>query len=139
MVAKGFKTLRDQYGVNEIDVSELKTIKKLGEGAFATVEKCIYTPKSSIDDTSKTPRTPSTMQSAPPATPITPKPSVREVAVKKLKPEVVENEQDLNFFMAEVSLMRKLKHKNIVECECKLSLMVNSHLTSAPIPSLIQI
>jgi serine/threonine protein kinase len=39
------------------------------------------------------------------------------VAVKKLKPEVVENEQDLDSFMAEVALMRKLKHKHIVECE----------------------
>ena len=27
----GFQTLRDQHGINEIDLSELKTIKKLGE------------------------------------------------------------------------------------------------------------
>ena len=27
----GFSTLRDQHGINEIDLSELKTIKKLGE------------------------------------------------------------------------------------------------------------
>lgn len=35
--------------------------------------------------------------------------------MKKLKPEIVSNEPDLASFMDEVSLMRKLKHKNIVE------------------------
>ena len=30
-VSSNFDTLRDQRGINEIDLSELKTIKKLGE------------------------------------------------------------------------------------------------------------
>jgi serine/threonine protein kinase len=88
-----FKTLRDQFGVNEIMMSELKTLKVIGEGAFATVEKCLYTPSEWGGQQTKI------------------------VAVKKLKPEIVSNEPDLKSFMDEVALMRKLKHKNIVECE----------------------
>ena len=113
VVAGGFKTLRDQYGVNEVEQSELKFIKKLGEGAFATVEKCVYTPKLSEEEASpKTPQSPMASDC-----PSSPKPVMREVAVKKLKPEVVKNESDMDSFMAEVALMRKLKHHNIVECE----------------------
>lgn len=82
------KTLRDRYGVNEIDPSEIKTVKKLGEGGFAVVEQCLYTPKSG----------------EPPSM----------VAVKKLKPEILKSEADLKLFLDEVSLMRKLKHDHIV-------------------------
>lgn len=52
-------------------------VKKLGEGAFATVEQCVYTPKSGA------------------------KPAM--VAVKKLKPEVKANEEDMVSFMSEAS------------------------------------
>ncbi|PNW73230.1 hypothetical protein CHLRE_14g623950v5 [Chlamydomonas reinhardtii] len=37
------------------------------------------------------------------------------VAVKRLKPEIVNHEQDLQSFLAEAALMRKLHHKRIVQ------------------------
>ncbi|GAX83888.1 hypothetical protein CEUSTIGMA_g11313.t1 [Chlamydomonas eustigma] len=86
---QGFSTLRDQHGLNEIDISELNTLKKLGEGAFAVVEQCLYTPKSGA------------------------KPY--QVAVKKLKPSIVSHEEDLQSFLAEIALMRKLNHNYIVD------------------------
>lgn len=73
-----FRTLRDQFGVNEIDISELKTLQVIGEGAFATVEKCLYTPSEWGGQQTKI------------------------VAVKKLKPDIVSNEPDLLSFMSEV-------------------------------------
>lgn len=75
-VMRTFATLRDQHLQNEIDASELTLVKKLGEGAFATVEQCLYTPKSG-------------------ARPVM-------VAVKKLKPEIVSHPEDLASFIAEV-------------------------------------
>ncbi len=75
-ISARFATLRDQHGINEIEPSELKTIKKLGEGAFAVVEQCLYTPKSG-------------------AAPC-------PVAVKKLKTTIMTNDEDLKSFMSEV-------------------------------------
>ncbi|KAG2429957.1 hypothetical protein HYH02_013908 [Chlamydomonas schloesseri] len=37
------------------------------------------------------------------------------VAIKRLKPEIVNHQQDLQSFLAEAALMRKLHHKRIVE------------------------
>eukprot|EP00798_Chlamydomonas_sp_ICE-L_P008146 gene8146-1394_t len=56
-------------------------------GAFATVTKCEYTDNNG---------------------------NRSMVAVKKLKPEVMENQEDFDDFMTEVSLMRKLDHPYIV-------------------------
>ena len=36
-VSSNFDTLRDQRGINEIGLSELKTIKKLGEHALSLI------------------------------------------------------------------------------------------------------
>jgi len=86
---RNFSTLRDQHHINEIDVSQLITVRKLGEGGFAVVEECLYSPPSGID----------------------PYP----VAVKKLKPAAVDSAIDMDSFVAEIALMRKLAHKSIVE------------------------
>ncbi|GFH29522.1 protein kinase domain-containing protein [Haematococcus lacustris] len=85
----GFTTLRDKHSTNEITLKQLRTIKVLGEGAFATVELCEYT--------------------------ATPGQCSRMVAVKKLKPAALASPEDLKSFQTEVALMRKLKHKGIVE------------------------
>ncbi|GFH11465.1 protein kinase domain-containing protein [Haematococcus lacustris] len=85
----GFTTLRDKHSTNEITLKQLRTIKVLGEGAFATVELCEYT--------------------------ATPGDCSRMVAVKKLKPAALASPEDLKSFQTEVALMRKLKHKGIVE------------------------
>eukprot|EP00798_Chlamydomonas_sp_ICE-L_P005278 gene5278-18523_t len=83
LVARGFGTLRDQYGANEIKLEQLRTIKKLGEGAFAYVEKCEYTDKGGEKNT---------------------------VAVKKLKPGIMQNPDDVDTFMSEVNPpLRKLE------------------------------
>eukprot|EP00798_Chlamydomonas_sp_ICE-L_P024729 gene24729-10365_t len=87
IVCRAFGTLRDQHGLNEIKLSQLKTISKLGEGAFATVEKCLYTPASG---------------------------DAKEVAVKKLKADVMKNTTDVQSFYDEVRLLRKLDHPNIM-------------------------
>ncbi|KAJ9520847.1 hypothetical protein QJQ45_014048, partial [Haematococcus lacustris] len=80
----GFTTLRDKHSTNEITLKQLRTVKVLGEGAFATVELCEYT--------------------------ATPGECSRMVAVKKLKPAALASPEDLKSFQTEVALMRKLKH-----------------------------
>lgn len=59
--SQSFVTLRDMIKDAEIPYSSLTKVERLGEGAFAVVDKCIYR----TDDGFK-----------------------REVAVKRLKPEV---------------------------------------------------
>eukprot|EP00798_Chlamydomonas_sp_ICE-L_P028489 gene28489-31645_t len=88
LVSGSFSTLRDQVDVNQIQLRNLKTLAKLGEGAFATVEKCEYT---------------------------TPTGDVKIVAVKKLKPEIAQHPHEVQSFQNEVNLMRKLQHKNIIQ------------------------
>eukprot|EP00798_Chlamydomonas_sp_ICE-L_P031247 gene31247-6391_t len=58
-----------------------------GEGAFATVEKCMYTPQTG---------------------------EAKVVAVKKLKPGVIQNPTCVQRFYDEVRLLRKLDHPNIM-------------------------
>lgn len=67
--------IQNRASCNAADAAQ---VKKLGEGAFATVEQCLYTPKSGG------------------------KPVM--VAVKKLKPEIKANEEDMVSFMSEVSI-----------------------------------
>ncbi|KAF8055751.1 splA [Scenedesmus sp. PABB004] len=82
-------TLRDMGSTEFIDPDTLETVKTLGEGAFATVEQAWYTP---------------------------PGGGTRFlVAVKRLKRELFENPSELTLFRKEVSLMRKLRHRNIVD------------------------
>jgi len=60
-LSQSFRTLRDMITDAEIDLSSLTQERKLGEGAFAIVYKCIYR-KDGVD---------------------------RPVAVKRLKPDVI--------------------------------------------------
>ncbi|GAX74900.1 hypothetical protein CEUSTIGMA_g2346.t1 [Chlamydomonas eustigma] len=69
----------------EIRRRDLQQIGMLGQGAFAFVEKCIYLPQK------------------------------RVVAVKRLRPDVMKNSEDLKDLMKEIALIRKLRHKNIIE------------------------
>lgn len=79
-----FKTLRDMSGENTIDAGQLRSTKVLGMGAFATVEKAVFTPTEG---------------------------AAYEVAVKRLKPEVITSIVDVDSFKTEIALLRKLQHK----------------------------
>jgi serine/threonine protein kinase len=81
-----FKTLRDQAGNCYIDRSRLTVLKRLGSGAFADVDLA------RLDGNTG-----------------------REVAVKMLKLELLADPEEVELFVKEVSIMRKLRHANIVE------------------------
>ncbi|KAJ9520845.1 hypothetical protein QJQ45_014045 [Haematococcus lacustris] len=72
-VSQGFRTLRDQYQDQEIHSSELQVLKVLGEGAFARVELCLFTPSPEAQaaraaaQLSDTPASPLPTEGAPPA------------------------------------------------------------------------
>uniref|UniRef100_A0A383VIX9 Protein kinase domain-containing protein n=1 Tax=Tetradesmus obliquus TaxID=3088 RepID=A0A383VIX9_TETOB len=89
-VSRSFKTLRDMVGPEAcIDPSCITKIKHLAEGGFATVELCWYQPPGS--------------------------PTRVQVAVKRLKKELYGSADDTKLFAQEVNLMRKLRHRNIVD------------------------
>jgi len=72
----------------EIDLGALTKVNRLGSGAFAVVDKCVY----QTEDGFK-----------------------REVAVKRLKPDVFKSELDLHDFVREAMLLRKLSHGHVVD------------------------
>jgi hypothetical protein len=106
---------------------------QLGEGAFATVDMCEYTPgpgaaRGSVDGvpaaSAPAPARTGSGKPAPGSRVSSGRPSGQEngsgadagrwpamVAVKRLKPETQADEAELNAFLQECSLMRKLKHK----------------------------
>jgi len=86
--SQSFLTLRDMIADAEIDLGALTKVNRLGSGAFAVVDKCVY----KTDDGFK-----------------------REVAVKRLKPDVFKLEMDLHDFVREAMLLRKLSHSHIVD------------------------
>eukprot|EP00775_Hariotina_reticulata_P005978 gene5978-6217_t len=88
-VGLAFDTLRDMSNDTHIDPSRLETIAVLGEGAYAKVEKAWYTPPGGGER--------------------------YMVAVKRLKKELFKNLDDLKLFEKEVDLVRKLRHRNIVD------------------------
>lgn len=88
-LSTAFNTLRDMQTPAAIRPDQLSTIKVLGQGAFARVDACMYTPDGGG------------------------KPYI--VAVKRLKLELFRNQEDLDLFLKEVELMRKLRHSNIVD------------------------
>ncbi len=63
--------------------------RSAGEGAFATVEKCEFSPTSGNGQVAG---------------------RKQVVAVKRLKPEITSDPQELQAFMHECSLLRKLRH-----------------------------
>ena len=72
---------------DEIRESSLRTVKVLGQGAFATVSLCAYTP-------------------APGHEPCL-------VACKRLKPHLAQLQHEAEAFKNEVRIVRKLRHKHI--------------------------
>lgn len=83
-----FKTLRDMTDERCIDTKRLQSIKTIGVGAFASIEKANLV----TNDGQK-----------------------MLVAVKKLKIDVMDDELDREQLIQEISLLRKLRHGNIVE------------------------
>ncbi|GMH45326.1 hypothetical protein BSKO_13283 [Bryopsis sp. KO-2023] len=84
-----FKTLRDMAGDNAVvDPQQLTYVRDLGEGAYAVVELC-------------------TLQSS--------DGKGRPVAVKRLKPEIFQSKEELQHFLDETDLLRRLSHSCIVD------------------------
>lgn len=83
-----FKTLRNQAGDAYIPESKLTKVKRLGKGAFAVVDECLYETEEG---------------------------RVGPVAVKRLKPEVFANDADVQLFLQEAKLLRRLGHSCIVD------------------------
>lgn len=79
-----------QDGVDNIPTSCLKKLGVLGEGAFGVVEKALLTPQ----DADGSPRAK----------------AKRIVAVKKLKEGTLDNDGELQGFLHECRLMKKLNH-----------------------------
>ena len=82
-LASGFKTLRDMKSDIIISEKDLIDVKQLGEGAFGSVHLCKYV----VDG----------------------KESM--VAVKRIKPELLSSQRDLDLFLKECELLKKLSHK----------------------------
>ncbi len=77
-------------GVHVIPVSELTRIKKLGEGSFATVTLDWWQPKESK--------------------------ARQQVAVKRVKPHLLADPQELRLFLKEVETLRILNHRHATHC-----------------------
>ncbi|GMH45325.1 hypothetical protein BSKO_13282 [Bryopsis sp. KO-2023] len=87
-IMSAFKTLRNMVGDAFIPPDKLQYVRSLGEGAYATVELANY-------DCGNGKYLP--------------------VAVKRLKPEVFENQADLQCFLDETKLLQKLRHSCVVD------------------------
>lgn len=83
-VSRQFRTLRD-FNAVDIKKTDLRLIKRIGEGAFGLVEKCLYMPQN------------------------------RAVAVKRLKPSVRKSRADIADMLKEIAVLRKLHNRNIIE------------------------
>uniref|UniRef100_A0A7S3VR62 Protein kinase domain-containing protein n=1 Tax=Dunaliella tertiolecta TaxID=3047 RepID=A0A7S3VR62_DUNTE len=118
-VSPMFETLRDQKQVNELDPSRLKLIKVLGEGAFATVNLCELLPGVQLDRSLSSPADPD--EKVPAQQNKDGHHAEQQagrgqlVAVKCLKPGTSMPVDDLDSFIQEAALTRKLKHKYIVD------------------------
>eukprot|EP00210_Caulerpa_lentillifera_P002812 g2686.t1 len=88
MFSSSFQTLRDMIVDAEIPTSKLTKIKRLGEGAFAVVDKCLYRTEDGFE---------------------------RQVAIKRLKPDVFKSQLDFEDFIREAMLLKKLSHFNVVD------------------------
>eukprot|EP00210_Caulerpa_lentillifera_P003514 g3353.t1 len=86
--SSSFQTLRDMIVDAEIPKSKLEKIARLGEGAFAVVDKCLYKTDDGFE---------------------------RQVAVKRLKSHVFRSELDFDDFIREALLVKKLSHPNVVD------------------------
>eukprot|EP00899_Mesostigma_viride_P018903 jgi/Mesvir1/27013/Mv20720-RA.1 len=81
--SKSFRTLRDMVPNDYISLDDMTFVRHLGEGAFASVEEYKHNTSGQL------------------------------MAVKKLRPEVLSSQADMQDFANEAALMRKLKHPHI--------------------------
>ncbi|GLC65745.1 hypothetical protein PLESTF_000335400 [Pleodorina starrii] len=91
-IARSFRTLRNQHDENLVREDQLQVVGEIGAGSFARVDKCMYTPADGG------------------------KPFL--VAVKRIKPEMLltsRDPEDLQLFIQEAQLLRKLNHPHIVK------------------------
>jgi len=86
-LAASFRTLRNMKGDDLIKDGHLRIIKVLGVGAFGSVELCDYNVGG----------------------------KATKVAVKRLLPELLNKKSDLENFLSECNLLRKIRHSNIVD------------------------
>ncbi|CAL8471285.1 g10827 [Coccomyxa elongata] len=86
MLSNKLDTLRDMTVDSHIEPSSLTKVRDLGGGAFATVELCKYRPPTGGETL---------------------------VAVKRLRPSIIKNKEELHNFVEETKLLRKLQHRNI--------------------------
>jgi serine/threonine protein kinase len=97
--SSSFRTLRDMVGDGSyVPPSALRRVRRLGEGGFATVELCDLL-------TAPLP--------SPPKEDRHQQRNYLQVAVKRLRPHLVETRRQFETFAAEVSLLRRLRHPNI--------------------------
>jgi serine/threonine protein kinase len=107
-LAASFSTLRDMVGRDSfVEPSELRFVKRLGEGGFAKVDLCALEQEQQQQEaaTATTP-TPTTTPPTPTTTTL--------VAVKRLHPHLVETPRELETFAREATLLRRLRHPNVV-------------------------
>lgn len=86
--AELFKKLRSLHDAHRIDASRLETIQKLGEGGFAFVDLCWF----AEEDGRRT-----------------------QVAVKRVRPDVLKHTTQLKLFTNESEILVKIKHEHIVK------------------------
>jgi serine/threonine protein kinase len=84
-----FSTIRDRIGDSYIAKERLRVLKPLGQGAFATVELAELAAEGAGSRAAKP----------------------KQVAVKTLKPELLEKQGELDIFLDEIKLLRKMQHR----------------------------
>lgn len=104
----GYSGVADLCGPTYIPQTRLKKVKDLGEGAYAVVELAHLSPAPPGSDASTD--APHTTTSGG-----TTKGGSQVVAVKRLKPHVLESEEDVCSFIQEARLLIKMRHSSIVE------------------------
>lgn len=107
--ANRFQTLRDLIGTDAyIEPSRLELVKALGEGAFAKVQLACLLPAedagSGMNGGSGSGKNGGGAQQP-----------GRQVAVKTLRQELLEDPDQVQLFVKEVALLRKLRSRHIVE------------------------
>lgn len=100
---KSFQQLGERFGQifgdSLIDPQELAWGEVLGKGAFAVVRRCCWQPKTPAQDPENGVEQPAPLP----------------VAVKELRPDIVEgDEHDVKTFFAETQLLKKINHPHIV-------------------------
>ncbi|KAL4442953.1 hypothetical protein ABPG77_008444 [Micractinium sp. CCAP 211/92] len=105
--ASGFALLRSRLHRDVfIDPARLRTVRALGEGAFGRTHRAELAPEGAATPTRTiTGRTRGSRD----------QPKPRDVAVKTLRRELLEDSETVLLFVKEVELLKTLRHRHIVE------------------------